>query len=441
MADRFGGARAEYVKAPDMTDVSHAEREVVERVEGILRDVRTEGIPAVRRYAESLDSYTAETFLVTAEQRHAAVEGLDPELRSQIDFALEQVRAFAGHQLSCLTPLEVELQPGIRLGHRLHPIRSVGAYVPGGRYPLIASAFMTIAVAKVAGVDRVVAAAPPRGDQGLNPVQLAAMHLAGADDIYAVGGVQGLGALAYGPGEFAPGVDMLVGAGNAYVTEAKRQLFGTVGIEALAGPSELTILTDEHADPELLTVDLLGQAEHGPTSEVVLVTTSRAVADAVLEEIPRQLASLPTSETAELAWRQRGAIILAATAEDAVTVVDHIAPEHLEIQTTDPEWYFERLDAYGTVFLGADATVAYSDKAIGTNHVLPTGRAARYTGGLWVGSFLRVLTHQRVDPEGAAAVAQATIAIAGAEGLAGHVQSAQVRLDQLHNLIAEGAKT
>jgi sulfopropanediol 3-dehydrogenase len=440
MSEPFGGARAEYVKAPETADLDSAAREVSQRVGRILDDVRTKGVAAVRRYAAALDGYSHDTFLVSAEERRKAVDGLEPELRSHIDYALDQVRGFARHQLSCLVPLDVELQPGVRLGHRLHPIRSVGAYVPGGRYPLIASAFMTIAVAKTAGVDRVVAAAPPRGNAGLHAVQLAAMDLAGADEIYAVGGVHGLGALAYGPDEFGPPVDMIVGAGNAYVTEAKRQLFGTVGIDALAGPSELTILTDEHADPELLAADLLGQAEHGPTSEVVLVTTSRAVADAVLAAVPGQLAALPTRETAELAWGRRGAVIVAATPEDAVKVVDHIAPEHLEVQTADPEWYFERLDAYGTIFLGADATVAYSDKAIGTNHVLPTGRAARYTGGLWVGSFVRVLTHQRVDAAAAGPVAEATIAIAGAEGLAGHVQSAQVRLDRLRHLIPEGAK-
>lgn len=422
------GIRGWYLKEPreqgEVQDVS-------DRVSAMLADIREGGIEAVRRFSAELDGSDPETFAVGLAAREAAVEQLDDDLAFEIDYALGQVRTFARHQLETLRPLDVELHPGIRLGHRLHPVRSVGAYVPGGRYPYIASAFMTIAVAKTAGVQRVVAVAPPTREGGLNPVQLAAMHLAGADEIYAIGGVQALAALAYGIGEMGPGVDMLVGAGNAYVTEAKRQLFGQVGIEALAGPSELAILADAGADAELIAYDLLGQAEHGPTSEVLLVTTSEEVGRAVDEAVPRLLQTLETRETAEVAWRDRGAIIVCETREDAVATMNHIAPEHLEVQTRDLDWYFERLDAYGTVFLGPDATVAYSDKAIGTNHVLPTGRAARYTGGLWVGSFIRVLTHQRVDRDAAGPVAAATKAIAGAEGLVGHALSAQVRLDAL----------
>jgi sulfopropanediol 3-dehydrogenase len=430
-----------YLKAPERPDASA--EDVSNRVAGMLAEIRENGITAVRGYAQTLDGYAPDDFVVSVAEREAAVAGLDPELRRQMDFALEQVRAFAGHQLGCLTPLDVELQPGIHLGHRLHPIASVGAYVPGGRYPLLASAFMTVAVAKVAGVPRVVAAAPPQGAGGIAPVQLAAMHLAGADEIYAIGGVQALGAIAYGVDGFGRPVDMLVGAGNSYVTEAKRQMFGTVGIDALAGPSELTIIADGAADPHLVATDLLGQAEHGPTSEVILVTDSEAFGQAVLDAIPAQLAALDTRAIAEVSWRDCGAIVVCDTPEDVVAAVDHIAPEHLEVQSVDPDWYFERLDAYGTVFLGAAATVAYSDKAIGTNHVLPTGRAARYTGGLWVGSFIRVLTHQRVAVEasGAVAVAEAAIAIAGAEGLTGHALSARVRLDALREPSTQGAKS
>jgi sulfopropanediol 3-dehydrogenase len=415
-----------YLKQPQ---APAAAQDVSGLVAGLIDQVRTDGIDAVQRLSAEFDRWEPERFEVSLEARQAAVEALDQDLADEVHYALSQVRTFARYQLDCLRPLDVEIQPGVHLGHRLHPIRSVGAYIPGGRYPLIASAFMTIAVAKAAGVDVVHAAAPPRDAAGIDPVQLAAMHLAGADRIFAVGGVQALAAMALGVGEFAPGVDMLVGAGNAYVTEAKRQLFGEVGIEALAGPSELTILADDTADPKLLAIDLLGQAEHGPTSEVVLVTTSERVGRAVLDSIPGLLQSLPTREIAEIAWRDCGSIIVCDSREAAVAEVNRIAPEHLEVQATDPSWYFERLDAYGTIFLGADATVAFSDKAIGTNHVLPTGRTARYTGGLWVGSFIRVLTHQRVEPGAGDAVAAATMAIAGAEGLAGHVRSASVRLD------------
>lgn len=436
--DLGAGVPGRYLKAPERPDTSA--EDVSDRVAGMLAAIRADGIEAVRGYAGRLDGYAPQDFLVSAEEREAAVAGLDPELRRQIDFAIEQVRTFAGHQLACLLPLDVEVHPGIHLGHRLHPIASIGAYVPGGRYPLLASAFMTIAVAKVAGVPRVVAAAPPQGAAGIASVQLAAMHLAGADEIYAVGGVQALGAISYGVEGFGAPVDMLVGAGNAYVTEAKRQLFGTVGIDALAGPSELVIIADADADPELVATDLLGQAEHGPTSEVILVTTSETFGQAVLAAIPEQLAALDTRPIAEVSWRDVGAIVVCDTPAEVVGVVDHIAPEHLEVQTADPDWYFERLAAYGTVFLGASATVAYSDKAIGTNHVLPTGRAARYTGGLWVGSFIRVLTHQRVAAEAAGPVAEATIAIAGAEGLIGHVLSARVRLDALRDLATQGAE-
>ncbi len=418
--------RGSYLKAPRSR--ASDDPQVALRVTEIIESIREGGWDAVRRWSRDLDDWDPAEYLVSDAEREAAVDSLPDDLAADIDYALGQVRTFARHQLDCLRPLDVEMHPGIRLGHRLLPIRSVGAYVPGGRYPLIASAFMTIAVAKTAGVSQITAVAPPTPAGGLHQAQLAAMHLSGADHIFALGGVQALTALALGVGELAPAVDMIVGAGNPYVTEAKRQLFGEVGIEALAGPSELTILADSSADPVLLTYDLLGQAEHGPTSEVILVTTDEAVGRAVLGEIPRQLANLPTAATAGAAWEDRGAVILCDDAESAIETVNYLAPEHLEVQTGDVDWWFARLNAYGTVFLGSDATVAYSDKAIGTNNVLPTGRASRYTGGLWVGSFLRVLTHQRIKPEAAVPVAEATVAIARAEGLEGHARSAEVRL-------------
>jgi sulfopropanediol 3-dehydrogenase len=408
--------------APESADVTHA-------VADMLEEMRNTGIAGVRHLSSKLDDWNPESFRVSPTEAQNAIDRLDPFLRSQLEFALGNIREFAAAQFSTLSRLDVELQPGVRLGHRLLPIQNVGSYVPGGRYPLIASAFMAIAVAKVAGVPRVVAVAPPQRDgNGIHLGQLAAIAMAGADEIYAIGGVQALAAISYGVDGFGEPVDFLVGAGNAYVTEAKRQLFGTVGIDSLAGPSELAIVADADADPAIVAADLLGQAEHGPTSEVVLVTTSMPLAEQVLVEIDAQLRVLPTAATAQAAWSDCGAIIVTSTPEDACTVIDDIATEHLEIQAEDPEWYFERISNYGTVFVGAEATVAYSDKAVGTNHVLPTGRAARYTGGLWVGSFLRVLTHQRSTVAGSQPTARATVAISEAEGMSGHAETARRRL-------------
>jgi sulfopropanediol 3-dehydrogenase len=404
-------------------------KSVTETVEEILADIERDGEAAVRAWSQKLDDWDPQTFRVGQATIDTAIAGLDPDLREQLDFALTNIRTFATHQLNALTPVDVELHPGVHLGHRLVPIENVGAYIPGGRYPLIASAFMGVATAKVAGVPRVVAVAPPQpGGQGIHPVQLAAIALAGADEIYAIGGVQALGAIAYGIGEFGRPVDFLVGAGNSFVTEAKRQLFGVVGIDSLAGPSELAVVADESADPAIVAADLLGQAEHGPTSEVVLVTTSEELAAGVLRELDAQLAELSTAETAAEAWRAAGALILADTRESAAEITNEIATEHLELQTIDDEWYFDRITNYGTVFVGPEATVAFSDKAVGTNHVLPTGRAARYTGGLWAGTFLRVLTHQRSTVAGSQATARATVAISEAEGMVGHAETARRRL-------------
>jgi sulfopropanediol 3-dehydrogenase len=415
-----------FVKSPAGTPSA---KSVADTVTGILADIEASGESAVRSWSEKLDGWSPESFRVTERIIAAAVDGLDPALREQLDFALANIRAFATHQLDALRPVDVELQPGVHLGHRLVPIESVGAYIPGGRYPLIASAFMGVATAKVAGVPRIVAVAPPQpGGEGIHPVQLAAIALAGADEIYAVGGVQALGAIAFGVRGFGRSVDFLVGAGNSYVTEAKRQLFGVVGIDSLAGPSELAIVADDTADPSIVAADLLGQAEHGPTSEVILVTTSSTLAEKVLAELDEQLRSLATADTAAEAWRTAGALIVAGSRESAASITNEIATEHLELQTADDEWYFENITNYGTVFVGPEATVAFSDKAVGTNHVLPTGRAARYTGGLWAGTFLRVLTHQRTTVEGSQATARATVAISEAEGMVGHAETARRRL-------------
>lgn len=418
-----------YLKEPKATSTPDRD-EVATTAAAIIQDIELGGIEAVRRHSERLDRWNPPSFRVSQETIERAEATVSGDTLEQLDFALERVRAFAELQRGCLLPLEQEVLPGVTLGHRLVPVGSVGSYVPGGRYPLIASALMTIAVPKVAGVRRVIACAPPKDSLGIDPVQLVAMHRAGADAIYCVGGVQALAAMVFGPSEFEP-VDMLVGAGNVYVAEAKRQLFGRVGIDLLAGPTELLVIADESASPEIVAADLLGQAEHGPTSETVLVTTSTGLATAVLDQIDQLLPTWPTRDVAGLAWRERGAIVICDDDEEAVRVADAIASEHVEVQTTDPSWYLNRLSNYGTLFLGDEATVVYSDKAIGTNHVLPTGRAARYTGGLWVGTFIRTLTYQAVTPEGTTVVAPAAAAIAESEGMRGHAITARMRLDRL----------
>ncbi|MDR7415765.1 MAG: histidinol dehydrogenase, partial [Armatimonadota bacterium] len=325
-------------------------RAVEETVRGILEDVRRRGEEAVREYSRRFDGWDPPRFRVTEEEIERACRSLPAALLEDIRFAAEQVRSFARLQRETLGPLEVEVRPGVILGHRHIPVASVGCYVPGGRYPLIASAIMSIVTARAAGVERVVACAPPRGE-GIYPATLVAMAVAGADEIYCLGGVQALAAMAYGIPEIRP-VDMIVGPGNAYVVEAKRQLFGTVGVDLLAGPTEILIIADDGADPHVVAADLLGQAEHGPDSPAVLVTTSRDLGVRVLEEVERFIPHLPTHEIVRAAWRDRGEVIWVDSEEEAVAVADEYAPEHLEVQTRNPSWYLERLRNYGTLFLG-----------------------------------------------------------------------------------------
>jgi sulfopropanediol 3-dehydrogenase len=427
VSDLHPSLQGRYLKSPAP---SWPSADVEDRVREILRDVKRRGVRAVREWSGKLDGWEPESFLVTRPEIDASISELEPGLKRHMEYAIRNVRSFAVHQRATLHDLELEIAPGILLGHRLLPVRQVGAYVPGGRYPLVASAFMTVVTAKAADVDRVVAVAPPQRETGkLSSTQLAAMAMSGATEIYAVGGVQALAAIAFGVEGFGEPVDLIVGAGNAYVTEAKRQLYGHVGIDALAGPTEITIIADETASAEIVALDLLGQAEHGPTTDVALITTSAALADEVIRLIPRQLHSLATADIASAAWRDRGAVILCDDPESAIAVANWNASEHLEVHTSDPEWYFQRLSAYGTVLLGPRPTVAYSDKANGANHILPTGRSARYTGGLWVGTFLRVLTHQRMAEGAARQLAEATVAISEAEGMVGHAESARRRLD------------
>jgi sulfopropanediol 3-dehydrogenase len=338
------------------------------------------------------------------------------------------VRGFAQAQRQSLSNVEVETLPGVTLGHKVIPVASAGSYVPGGRYAILASAHMTIVTAKVAGVGRVAACTPPLAAE-LPASTIAAMHLAGADEIYCLGGVQAIAALALGTETIAP-VEFIAGPGNVYVAEAKRQLFGRVGIDLLAGPTEIVIVADETADAELVAADLLAQAEHGPTSPAVLVTTSTELGGAVEQELKRQLENLPTADVAAAAWRERGEIRVVADDDEAVGILDELAFEHVEVHTRDPDWFLARLRNYGSLFLGETTTVAYGDKTIGTNHILPTGRAARYTGGLWVGKYLKTVTYQRVTPAASGAIAELSARLSRLEGFEAHARSCDLRVER-----------
>ncbi|MFC4454277.1 histidinol dehydrogenase [Deinococcus sonorensis] len=420
----------EYFKKapPQAAAVSQEIRDTVSR---IISDVEREGVDAVRRYSEKFDGFAPAEFRLSEQDIHAQLAGIDEEVTRAIDFSIQQVKHFAGLQRRTLIDFEEETLPGVTIGQKQIPVNAVGSYIPGGRYPILASAVMTIGVPKVAGVKRIVACAPvQRGTGRVNALQLYGMVKSGADEIYAIGGAQAMAAMAFGLDGAPPleAVDMIVGAGNAYVAEAKRQLFGVVGIDLLAGPTEICILADESADPEKVAADLLAQAEHGTNSQSVLITTSRALAQAVTQEIERQLAALPTADAAGTSWRDYGEILLVDSDEEMVTVSDQVASEHLEVMTRDPDWYLQRLTNYGSLFLGQNATVAYGDKGIGTNHVLPTSRAARYTGGLWVGKFIKTVTWQRVADDANQTVAPPFIRMADTEGMIGHADSMRLRL-------------
>jgi sulfopropanediol 3-dehydrogenase len=421
-----------YLKDPGIR-AAEATAELRHRVERMLLDIEQGGLEAVRRWSMELDGWNPESFVVGPAECARAAEQLDDRLRERIAFAQEQVRAFARAQRATMTDLTVEPLPGVVLGHRHIPVGSVGAYVPGGRYPMLASSFMTVVVAKVAGVENVVACAPPQREGSIHPAMLYAMATSGADAIVCLGGVQALAALAFGLIEDLPAVDMLVGAGNAYVAEAKRQLFGRVGIDLLAGPTEILVVADDSADPRLVAADVLGQAEHGPTSAAGVIAIGEHVAQAVGDEIDGLLQTWPTAEIAGQAWREHGWIAIAQDDEEAISLADDAASEHLEIQVQEDKLdrYLGQLRNYGSLFLGEQATVAYGDKAVGTNHVLPTSRAARYTGGLWVGKFLKTCTWQRLTEEGTRAVAPAVEAICEAEQMAGHGLTATMRLQRI----------
>lgn len=403
--------------------------EIARTVSQILLDVERDRERAVRRYAERFEGHAPERFTVPDASIRRAAETVPAELRDHIDRAADHVRRFADAQRATLADLELEVLPGIVVGHRLVPVASVGAYAPGGRHPLIASSLMTTLVPKHVGVGRVVACAPPHDSNGIAPAMLYAMS-AGADQLLCVGGAHGVAAMAFGIEDVEP-VHMIVGAGNAYVAEAKRQLFGQVGIDLLAGPTEILVIADDSANPELISADLVGQLEHGPTSAAWLVSTSRHVAEAVVSEVARLLPLLNSGAVAQQAWDRYGEVIVCDDEAEAVEVADRLAAEHVEVHTSDPRWFHDRLTNYGSLFLGDRATVAFRDIGIGTNPVLPTAGAARFRGGSWVGDFLKTLTYQHATDAGAARVADAIVAISRAEYLHGHARSAQERRERL----------
>jgi len=399
---------------------------VAERVSTIISDIRARGDEAVREYSERFDRWSPESFRLSEEEVERIVAGVPDQVLDDIRFVQDQVRGFARHQRDALADVEVETLPGVHLGHRHVPVAAAGAYVPGGRYPLTASAHMTIVTAKVAGVPRVAACTPPiRGE--VPAATVAAMHLAGADEIYLLGGVQAMAALAVGT-ESLPRVDLIAGPGNAYVAEAKRQLFGEVGIDLFAGPTEILVVADHTADPFVVAVDLLSQAEHGPDSPAVLVTTSAELGRAVLDHVERLLPGMPTRDFAEPAWRDHGEVVVVDSLDEAYTVADGYASEHVQILTENPRQALDRMTQYGALFLGEGTCVSYGDKVSGTNHVLPTKGAARYTGGLWVGKYLKTVTYQEItDPAASARLGEVCGRAARVELFEGHARSGDIR--------------
>ncbi len=405
-----------------------ADAEVQRIVAEIIEAVRSEGDAAVRRWSAKLDGWEPESFRLEDEAIERALAAVPDQVMEDLRFCQDQVREFAKVQREALRDVEVEPLPGLVLGHRNVPIGNVGCYVPGGRFPMVASAHMSVLTAKVAGVPRVAATTPPL-EGGAPPITVAAMALAGADEIYVLGGVQAIAALALGTDTIGA-VDIIVGPGNSYVAEAKRRLFGEIGIDLPAGPTEILVVADETADPVIVAADLLGQAEHGPTSPAVLITTSARLAERTEAELGRQLAVLPTASTAEPAWRDHGAIYVVDNDEEALKLADELAYEHVEILTREPRWYLERMRNYGALFLGEGTTVAYGDKTSGTNHVLPTAGAGRYTGGLWVGKFLKTVTYQEASPEASVLIGRIAARQSRIENFEGHARSCDVRVEK-----------
>lgn len=415
-------------KGKTVEQLEEADAKVQETVRNILSNIRQRKDEAVRELSQKFDNWTPNDFRLSDEQIQELIASLPQQVIDDIKFAQEQVRNFAKAQRDSLQDIEVETLPGVVLGHKNIPVSRVGCYIPGGRYPMVASAHMSVLTAKTAGVDYVVACTPPiKGE--LPAATIAAMHFGGADEIYVLGGVQAMAAMAYGAVGIEP-VDMIVGPGNAYVAEAKRQLFGVVGIDLLAGPTEILVIADESADLEMCATDLLGQAEHGPTSPAVLLTTSSELAEGIQAEIDKQLEVLPTADLAGVAWRDYGEVILVDSDEELVQVADEIASEHVEVLTRDPNYFLDNMKNYGALFLGKETNVAYGDKVIGTNHTLPTMKAARYTGGLWVGKFIKTVTYQRVTEEASVVVGEYGSRLCAIEGFIGHQKQCDLRVER-----------
>ena len=411
-----------WIKRPQGQD-AQADRSLTEKVSAIIERVKTEGDTVLRAFSQQFDNVVPTHFEVSEQEIAEALEGMDAQTRRDSEFAINQVRRFAQAQLATMQPLEVETLPGVHLGHRIIPVQTVGCYVPGGRYPILSAPVMSIVPATVAGCEQIIACLPP----GAHPAMIAVCHLAGAHRIFKVGGAQAIAAMAWGT-ESIPSVDKIVGPGNAFVNEAKRQVFGRVGIDALAGPSEIFTIADDSADPRILAADMLAQAEHDIHTRVGLATTSRDIAERTLAEVERQLASLPTAATAGEAWRRQGEIVLCEDEAQLIAFADHMATEHLQVHTRDPHATAAKIRNYGSLFIGQNASVVFSDKCCGTNHTLPTMAAARYTGGLWVGAYVKICTHQWIDEQGIPAIAEPAIRQSRTEGMQGHRRAAEIRL-------------
>ena len=414
-------------RGKDAADIAAADARVRDTVEGILKDVEARGDDAVREYSRKFDNWDPASFVLTQAEIEAAVRKLSPRELEDIRFAQKQIRNFAQIQRDSMRDVEVETLPGVVLGHKHIPVNAVGCYVPGGKYPMIASAHMSVLTANVAGVPRIVSTAPPF-EGAPHPAIVTAMHFGGATEILALGGVQAVAAMAIGTAS-VKGVDMLVGPGNMFVAEAKRQLYGRVGIDLFAGPTETLVIADESVDGEMCAVDLLGQAEHGPTSPAVLLTNSEKLARDTMAEVERQLAILPTAGIARQSWNDFGVVIVCDSTDEMIAKADELASEHVQVMTADPDVFLQRMTNYGALFLGPRTNVSFGDKVIGTNHTLPTNRNARYTGGLWVGKFLKTCTYQRVlTDEASATIGAVCSRLCHMENFAGHGEQANLRV-------------
>jgi sulfopropanediol 3-dehydrogenase len=416
-------------------EIARNDMQISATVSQTIRNIEEEGDSAVRELSRKFDNWSPGNFRLTNQQIIEIVNSVPEQTIEDIKFAQSNVRRFAEEQRKSMLDIEVETLPGVILGHKNIPVGSVGCYIPGGRYPMVASAHMSVLTAKVAGVKRVIACTPPIGGE-IPAATVAAMHLAGADEIYILGGIQAMAAMAVGTETIEP-VDMLVGPGNAYVAEAKRQLYGRVGIDLFAGPTETLVVADETADAEMIATDLLGQGEHGPTSPGALITTSEKLAQETVEEIERQLQNLSTADVARVSWEDYGRIVIVENEQEALIEADKLAFEHVEILTKNPDYFLENMNNYGCLFLGPETNVAYGDKVIGTNHTLPTKGAARYTGGLWVGKFLKTCTYQKVTEEASAHIGEYAARLCQLENFSGHAEQALLRVRRYGKVTAK----